>query len=173
MEVQDRPGARAVVRLDVQCGPAAVVCVLRMPSGTAIRSIIALNPAGIASTGWGPSGRGCRSIASTCARCSLLMDVLLGVPSAALYAVASKASDETVSLPGFFADLVRCETRLYNALSDRLRERHGIVMSQFEFLRCLRDRPGSRVADLAAEFAIGIGATSKGRPTLPAKTPLS
>ncbi|MFD3417712.1 MarR family transcriptional regulator [Streptomyces decoyicus] len=26
----------------------------------------------------------------------------------------------------------------------------------------LRDHPGSRVADLAAEFAIGIGATSKG-----------
>ena len=63
---------------------------------------------------------------------------------------------------GFFADVVRCETRLYNALSDRLRERHGIVMSQFECLRHLRDHPGSRVADLAAEFAIGIGATSKG-----------
>ncbi|MER5431924.1 MarR family winged helix-turn-helix transcriptional regulator [Streptomyces sp. NPDC002588] len=68
----------------------------------------------------------------------------------------------TVDLPGFFADLVRCETRLYNALNDRLRERHGIVTSQFEFLRHLRDHPGSRVADLAAEFAVGIGATSKG-----------
>jgi DNA-binding MarR family transcriptional regulator len=62
---------------------------------------------------------------------------------------------------GFFSDLVRCETRLYNALNDRLRERHGIVTSQFEFLRHLRDHPGSRVADLAAEFAVGIGATSK------------
>ncbi|GAA4260312.1 MarR family winged helix-turn-helix transcriptional regulator [Dactylosporangium darangshiense] len=67
-----------------------------------------------------------------------------------------------VDLTGFFADLVRCETRLYNALNDRLRERHGIVTSQFEFLRYLRDHPGVRVADLAAEFAIGIGATSKG-----------
>ncbi|WP_053725685.1 MarR family winged helix-turn-helix transcriptional regulator [Streptomyces sp. WM6378] len=65
-------------------------------------------------------------------------------------------------LPGFFSDLVRCETRLYNALNDRLRERHGIVTSQFEFLRHLRDHPGSRVADLATEFAVGIGATSKG-----------
>ncbi|MFG2677269.1 MarR family winged helix-turn-helix transcriptional regulator [Streptomyces sp. NPDC048445] len=65
-------------------------------------------------------------------------------------------------LQGFFADLVRCETRLYNALNDRLRERHGIVTSQFEFLRFLRQHPGSRVADLAAEFAIGVGATSKG-----------
>ncbi|MFD8789148.1 MarR family winged helix-turn-helix transcriptional regulator [Kitasatospora sp. NPDC059599] len=67
-----------------------------------------------------------------------------------------------VGLPDLFADLVRCETRLYNALGDRLRERHGIVTSQYEFLRYLRDHPGCRVADLAAEFAIGVGATSKG-----------
>lgn len=72
------------------------------------------------------------------------------------------ASKSRGDLLGFFADLVRCETRLYNALNDRLRERHGIVTSQFEFLRHLRDHPGARVADLAAEFAIGIGATSKG-----------
>ncbi|GAB1333167.1 MarR family winged helix-turn-helix transcriptional regulator [Streptomyces sennicomposti] len=75
--------------------------------------------------------------------------------------MASTSSGGTVDLPGFFADLVRCETRLYNALNDRLRERHGIVTSQFEALRYLRDHPGSRVADLAAEFAIGIGASSK------------
>lgn len=62
----------------------------------------------------------------------------------------------------FFADLVRCETRLYNALNDRLRERHGIATAQYEFLRHLREHPGSRVADLATEFAVGIGATSKG-----------
>lgn len=81
---------------------------------------------------------------------------------AKIYAMASKSSGGRVDLPGFFADLVRCETRLYNALNDRLRKRHGIVTSQFESLRFLRDHPGSRVADLAAEFAIGIGATSKG-----------
>ena len=62
---------------------------------------------------------------------------------------------------GFFHDLVRCETRLYNALNDTLRERHGIVTSQFEFLRYLRDHSGARVADVAAEFAVGVGATSK------------
>ncbi|WP_327153975.1 MarR family winged helix-turn-helix transcriptional regulator [Streptomyces tubercidicus] len=76
--------------------------------------------------------------------------------------MASKSRGGRVHLPDFFADLVRCETRLYNALNECLRERHGIVTSQFEFLRFLRDHPGSRVADLAAEFAIGIGATSKG-----------
>ncbi|MFD7031514.1 MarR family winged helix-turn-helix transcriptional regulator [Streptomyces sp. NPDC059917] len=76
--------------------------------------------------------------------------------------MAYTLSGGPVDLAGFFADLVRCETRLYNALNDRLRERHGIVTSQFEFLRHLRDHPGARVADLAAEFAVGIGATSKG-----------
>ncbi|MET9365966.1 MarR family transcriptional regulator [Streptomyces sp. NPDC006632] len=75
--------------------------------------------------------------------------------------MASKSSDG-IDLPALFADLVRCETRLYNALNDRLREGHGILTSQFEALRFLRDRPGSRVAELAVEFAIGIGASSKG-----------
>ncbi|MFB7496787.1 MarR family winged helix-turn-helix transcriptional regulator [Streptomyces sp. NPDC056161] len=75
--------------------------------------------------------------------------------------MAYTSGDDTSGLPAFFSDLVRCETRLYNALNDRLRERHGIVTSQFELLRRLRDHPGARVADLAAEFAIGIGATSK------------
>jgi MarR family transcriptional regulator, multiple antibiotic resistance protein MarR len=75
--------------------------------------------------------------------------------------MAYKLGDDAIDLASFFDDLVRCETRLYNALNDRLRARHGIVTSQFEFLRFLRDRPGSRVADLAAEFAVGIGATSK------------
>ncbi|WP_236718144.1 MarR family winged helix-turn-helix transcriptional regulator [Actinoplanes sp. TFC3] len=61
-----------------------------------------------------------------------------------------------------FGHLVRCETRLYNALNETLRDAHGIVASQFEFLVHLRDHPGSRVADLAEHFVIGVGATSKG-----------
>jgi DNA-binding MarR family transcriptional regulator len=91
------------------------------------------------------------------------MAVLLPkVASSTLYVVEYTSDVAAVDLPAFFADLVRCETRLYNALNDRLRERHGIVTSQFEFLRFLRDHPGCRVADLAAEFAVGVGATSKG-----------
>jgi MarR family multiple antibiotic resistance transcriptional regulator len=77
-------------------------------------------------------------------------------------ASTSASSDSAPDLGALFGDLVRCETRLYNGLNDWLRERHGIVTSQYEFLRYLRGHPGSRVADLAAEFAIGIGATSKG-----------
>lgn len=61
----------------------------------------------------------------------------------------------------FFADLVRCETRLYNQFNEELRSRHGIVTSQYEFLVFLRAHDHARATDVAAEFAIGIGAASK------------
>jgi DNA-binding MarR family transcriptional regulator len=76
-----------------------------------------------------------------------------------LYAVAPTSANE--GLAGFFDDLVRCETRLYNAIGEKLRVEHGIAAAQFEFLRYLRDHPRSRVADVAATFAAGIGAISK------------
>ncbi|WP_308466719.1 MarR family winged helix-turn-helix transcriptional regulator [Rathayibacter soli] len=72
------------------------------------------------------------------------------------------SNSTTRELGSFFDDLVRCETRLYNALNDRLRSKHGIVATQFEFLRYLDGHPSSRVADVAANFAAGIGAISKG-----------
>ena len=75
---------------------------------------------------------------------------------------ARPGADDRPDLRAFFEDLVRAETRLYNALNDRLRERHGIVTSQFEFLRFVHEHPGARVADLATAFAVGIGAMSKG-----------
>ncbi|PRY12621.1 MarR family winged helix-turn-helix transcriptional regulator [Kineococcus rhizosphaerae] len=61
----------------------------------------------------------------------------------------------------FFRDLVHVETRLYNALDEHLRERHGIVTSQLWFLQHVRDHPGTRVVDLANEFVAGVGAASK------------
>lgn len=69
------------------------------------------------------------------------------------------ASDDLVQL---FDDLVRVETRLYNAVGEALRREHGIVTTQYEFLRYFRDHPGSRIADAAANFAAGVGAISKG-----------
>ncbi len=57
---------------------------------------------------------------------------------------------------------MRSETRLYNALNERLRAAHGIVTSQLELLRFVGHHPGARVADIAETFAIGIGASSKG-----------
>jgi MarR family transcriptional regulator, multiple antibiotic resistance protein MarR len=75
--------------------------------------------------------------------------------------VATKINSAGSVNPRFFADLVRCETRLYNAFNDELRAAHGIVTSQYEFLCYLRDHREPRVADLAAEFAVGVGAISK------------
>jgi MarR family transcriptional regulator, multiple antibiotic resistance protein MarR len=60
-----------------------------------------------------------------------------------------------------FADLVRYETRLYNALERRLRGEHGLSAGQFEFLRIIGGRDDCRVNDLAQDVAITVGATSK------------
>ena len=61
-----------------------------------------------------------------------------------------------------FADLVRYETRLYNALGERLRAEHGITTSQYELLRLIGTRDDYRVNDLAHEVAVAVGAISKG-----------
>jgi MarR family multiple antibiotic resistance transcriptional regulator len=76
--------------------------------------------------------------------------------------MASTSQPAPASASDLFDNLVRCETRLYNELNDRLREAHGIVTSQFESLRYIRDHEDARVADIAAYAAIGIGASSKG-----------
>jgi DNA-binding MarR family transcriptional regulator len=60
-----------------------------------------------------------------------------------------------------FDDLVRCETRLYNALGEHLRAEHGLATSQYELLHRLAGHPAARVADLATHFAVGVGAISK------------
>lgn len=86
---------------------------------------------------------------------------------ARLHAMATTSAPE--ELVGFFDDLVRCETRLYNAVGEKLRAEHGITASGFEALRYLRDHPMSRVADVAAAFAAGIGAISKGIDRLEAR----
>lgn len=75
--------------------------------------------------------------------------------------MASTSQESDSNAARLFDDLVRCEIRLYNDLSDRLRRQHGIVTSQFEVLQFVRDNANSRVADIASYFAIGVGATSK------------
>ena len=66
-----------------------------------------------------------------------------------------------VGLDTFFTDLVRVETRLYNAVAERVRAEAGVAAGHFELLRYVRDHPDARVADLAAAFAVGVGTTSK------------
>ncbi|MEU3165175.1 MarR family winged helix-turn-helix transcriptional regulator [Streptosporangium sp. NPDC006930] len=60
-----------------------------------------------------------------------------------------------------FTDLVRVETRLYNAVSARLRAEHGLGLGQFEFLEIIDRVPGCRVLDIVSELAITVGAVSK------------
>jgi MarR family transcriptional regulator, multiple antibiotic resistance protein MarR len=60
-----------------------------------------------------------------------------------------------------FTDLVRVETRLYNAVGERVKTDAGIAAGHFELLRYVRDHADARVADLASAFAIGVGTTSK------------
>ncbi|GAA2582168.1 MarR family winged helix-turn-helix transcriptional regulator [Streptomyces lienomycini] len=60
-----------------------------------------------------------------------------------------------------FIDLVRVETRLYNAVSARLRAEQGLGLGQFEFLEVIDRVPGCRVLDLVGELAITVGAVSK------------
>ena len=75
--------------------------------------------------------------------------------------MATKPQDAFTENMNFFADLVRCETRLYNQFNDELRAAHGIVTSQYEFLRYIRDEASPRTTDIAVAFAIGVGAVSK------------
>ncbi|MFD8274745.1 MarR family winged helix-turn-helix transcriptional regulator [Streptomyces flaveolus] len=60
-----------------------------------------------------------------------------------------------------FTDIVRVETRLYNAVSARLRAERGIGLGQFEFLEIIHRVRGCRVLDIAGELAITVGAVSK------------
>ncbi|GHD92983.1 MarR family winged helix-turn-helix transcriptional regulator [Streptomyces naganishii] len=60
-----------------------------------------------------------------------------------------------------FTDLVRVETRLYNAVNARLRAERGLGLGQFELLEVIDRVPGCRVLDIAGELAITVGAVSK------------
>ena len=60
-----------------------------------------------------------------------------------------------------FQDLVRVETRLYNAADARLRAEHDLALGQFEFLTLIEQVPNCRVQDIARDIAITVGATSK------------
>lgn len=60
-----------------------------------------------------------------------------------------------------FTDLVRVETRLYNAATARLRAEQGTGLGQFEFLEIIDRIPACRVLDIVNEVAITVGAVSK------------
>jgi DNA-binding MarR family transcriptional regulator len=75
--------------------------------------------------------------------------------------MADNALEDQVDLDTVFTDLVRVETRLYNAVAEHVKAEAGVGAGHFELLRYVRGHPGARVADLASAFAIGVGTTSK------------
>ena len=60
-----------------------------------------------------------------------------------------------------FTDLVRAETRLYNAVDDRLRQVHGLSLGQYELMTIIGSRDDCRIYDIVREIAITVGAASK------------
>jgi len=75
--------------------------------------------------------------------------------------MAGNAVEGSIDLDAVFTDLVRVETRLYNAIEQHVKAEAGVGAGHFELLRYVRDHPDARVADLASAFAIGVGTTSK------------
>ncbi len=61
----------------------------------------------------------------------------------------------------WFIDLVRVETRLYNAVDDRLRAEHGLTLGQFQILQLIAATDNCRVLDIVRDVAITVGAASK------------
>jgi DNA-binding MarR family transcriptional regulator len=60
-----------------------------------------------------------------------------------------------------FNDLVRAETRLYNAVGERLRAVHDLSLGQYELLQIIDGHPDCRVLDIVRAVAITVGAASK------------
>ncbi len=66
-----------------------------------------------------------------------------------------------IHITSTFTDLVRVETRLYNAVNARLSSEQGLSLGQFDFLEVIDAVPGCRVLDIVGELAITVGAVSK------------
>ncbi|MFF6875817.1 MarR family winged helix-turn-helix transcriptional regulator [Streptomyces sp. NPDC012474] len=60
-----------------------------------------------------------------------------------------------------FQDLVRFQIELWNAVDARLRTECDLQLTWFEVMRLLAQRSECRVQDMAAEFGITVGGTSK------------
>ncbi|MEQ0558466.1 MarR family transcriptional regulator [Amycolatopsis sp. NEAU-NG30] len=66
-----------------------------------------------------------------------------------------------VDLRRVYGDLVRFEIELWGAVDARLQAECDLQLTWFEVMRLLGERGGCRVQDIAAEFRITVGGTSK------------
>lgn len=64
-------------------------------------------------------------------------------------------------LKRFYRELVSFEIELWAGIDARLRAEFDLPLTSFEVLHLLLERPGQRVQDIADEFSITVGGTSK------------
>ncbi|WP_328747064.1 MarR family transcriptional regulator [Streptomyces sp. NBC_00285] len=64
-------------------------------------------------------------------------------------------------LKRLYRELVSMEIELWSGIEGRLRAEYGLPLTSFEVLHLLLRRPGSRIQDIAEEFSITVGGTSK------------
>ncbi|WP_206055140.1 MarR family winged helix-turn-helix transcriptional regulator [Nocardia sp. CS682] len=67
----------------------------------------------------------------------------------------------TTDSKSLYDNLIRYEIELWNAIDATLRTECDLQLTWFEILRFLAGHSGSRVQDIAAEFSITVGGTSK------------
>lgn len=64
-------------------------------------------------------------------------------------------------LKRFYRELVSFEIELWSGIDARLRTEFELPLTSFEVLQLLLERPEQRVQDIADEFSITVGGTSK------------
>src|SRR5690349_12241943 len=64
-------------------------------------------------------------------------------------------------LKQLYRELVSLEIELWNGIEARMRAQHDLPLTSFEVLHLLQRRPGTRIQDIAEEFSITVGGTSK------------
>ncbi|MDQ0604549.1 DNA-binding MarR family transcriptional regulator [Streptomyces canus] len=60
-----------------------------------------------------------------------------------------------------YRELVSLEIELWNGIEGRLKAEYDLPLTSFEVLHLLSHRPGPRIQDIAEEFSITVGGTSK------------
>ncbi|OQD56659.1 MarR family transcriptional regulator [Streptomyces phaeoluteigriseus] len=60
-----------------------------------------------------------------------------------------------------YRELVSLEIELWDGIEERLRAQYDLPLTSFEVLHLLLRRPGRRIQDIAEEFSITVGGTSK------------
>ncbi|MFC8143533.1 MarR family winged helix-turn-helix transcriptional regulator [Streptomyces paradoxus] len=64
-------------------------------------------------------------------------------------------------LKQLYRELVSLEIELWDGIEGRLKAEYGLALTSFEVLHLLLRRPGPRIQDIAEEFSITVGGTSK------------